>query len=576
MKSFQNKSWHVRTDYSDEDISFIREHIGCSFLMAKVLFNRFGSDIEEIRSFLAPSLSQLQNPCLMKDFKKAADRILLAIEREEKICIYGDFDMDGLTATALLYEVLLNLGAKVDTYIPDRIDEGYGIHKQALSRIVSNGVSLLISVDCGIKAVDEVAFLKESQVDCIITDHHEKGVELPSAFAVLNPKLVDSDVSLRDLSCVGVAFKLAHGVLMQWKEANHVRHEFDLRRSLDFVAMGTIADVVPLTGENRILVKTGLAVLNKSGRTGLQYVMERAKIKSTLNTYHVAFLLAPRFNAAGRLGKAEEAFRLLITQDSKEADELSLKLDDYNEKRRKIEGQILEEAEEKLKKRAGDRIVVIEDKNWHTGIIGIVASRLSERWKRPVLLIGSEREKRRGSGRSYGDFNLIEALEHVGDIFESYGGHKAACGFSIKQENVRELCKRLNQYADACSKEVFHAKLNISSLVDDDELNATTFEELKALEPYGYGNTRPAFLLKGCKLTSKPRIFKEKHVSFKLSANDKILSAVWYNGYEYLKANDELQVNTKVDVVFQLDMDNYHTPPKVSLKIEDMAFAEEK
>jgi single-stranded-DNA-specific exonuclease len=348
---------------------------------------------------------------------------------------------------------------------------------------------------------------------------------------------------------------------------------YDLKNALDFVALGTIADVVPLTGENRILVRAGLNVLNKSRRTGLQYIMERAGIKTSLNTYHVAFLMAPRFNAAGRLGKANEALRLLLTDDAREADDLSLRLEDYNDRRRRIETEILARAEGMLLSSSPGRVAVLEDPAWHTGIIGIVASRLAEKWKRPVILIGSEKDRRRGSGRSFGEFNLIEALETMPDLFESFGGHRAACGFSIKEERIDALRTRLHAHAERLSDEIFEGKIAVAAAIEPADVSTATCAELTKLEPFGYGNPKPVFVIRRAKVLSEPQFFKEKHVGLKLDKDGQVLPAVWYNANEVIKGQGAL-TGRKVDVAFHMDIDDYYMPPRAVLKVEDISFPE--
>ncbi|MBN1522552.1 MAG: single-stranded-DNA-specific exonuclease RecJ [Candidatus Aureabacteria bacterium] len=573
MKSFQKKTWEMAGSRSQKDIEAFRDDLRCSPLLARVLVSKFGQDIEAAREFLNPRLSNMTDPFSVEGYRDAAERIVRSLQAKEKICIYGDFDMDGLAGTALLYEVLRFFQADVCTYIPNRIDEGYGMHREALETLTAAGIKLMISVDCGIKAVQEVRFLNEKGVDCIITDHHEPGEELPGAFVVLNPKLLGDDHQTRDLAGVGVAFELAYALLKYVREKEIFDCSFDLRTSLDYVALGTIADVVPLTGENRILVSNGLSVLGKTSRKGLRSVMARAKINNPPGPYHVAFLIAPRFNAAGRLGKAHEAFDLLVSQSDEQTEHLSMNLEDYNEERRAMEMQVLSDAEDKLKDDSDCLIPVLEDKSWHTGIIGIVASRLSERWRRPFLLIGSEKDVRRGSGRSYGRFNLIEALDSVSELFENFGGHKAACGFTIREENIEELRRRLNIFAGNCPEDIFESKIFVSDEVRASELSLESLEDLRRLEPFGYGNSRPFFLMNKMKILRSPRVFKDKHVSFELEKEEELFSAIWYNGKEFVGGNAERMNGLSVDVVFQPDVDTY-SAPRVILKIEDMAFSE--
>ena len=574
MNTFKRKKWMIPDPISEKELEEIVEHIKCSSLFAKVLASKFGKDLNRIDDFLSSDLSQLKDPFIIKDLEKGAMRVISAIHSNERICVYGDFDMDGLTATALLYTVLQELGADVLSYIPDRIDEGYGISQNALQKLIEKGVSVVISVDCGIKSNEEVSFLKKNKVDMIITDHHEPGIKIPDAYAVINTKLNSEDNGLRELAGVGIAFKLAHGILKIWKESKKSEIDLDLRWLLDFVAIGTIADVVPLTGENRILVKSGMKILAQTRKTGLQYVMERCNIKKSINPYHVAFLIAPRFNAAGRLGKAEEALELLLTNEILVADKLSLKMEEYNEERKNIEQLIMEEADSMMKESVNDFIAVLEKESWHTGVIGIVASKLSEKWKKPVILIGSEKENRRGSGRSFGDFNLIEALDQMSELFQSFGGHKAAAGLSIEEKNISQLKSRLNDYAGKCSKDIFMDKLFVASICMAKDLNIDNINELSRMQPFGFGNPQPVFLIKNMQLISTPKILKQKHVSFRFKKDDMFFSAIWFSGKEYLESQQEMIPDTFYDIAFQPDINDYYSPPRLSLKIVDMAASE--
>ena len=570
MESLKKKKWVLADDLLGQDLEKIRNISGCSPLVARILRDRFGSDHRAIEDFLNPKLSNLIDPFALTDFKKAAERILHAVERKERIWIYGDFDMDGLTSAAVMEEVLLSLQAYVSIYVPDRIDEGYGLHLSALEKIASEGAGLIITVDCGIKAVEEVEYLRGKKIDCIITDHHEPGQVLPQAYAVLNPKLLPQNSEVKNLSGVGVAFKLAHSLLKLWSEQKGRRPDYDLRRCLDYVALGTIADVVPLTGENRILVRAGLKVLSATPRKGLCYVKEKAGIRGDMSSYHVGFQMAPRFNAAGRIGKVHEAYRLLVSDNVEEADTLSYKLEQYNEQRRQIQGQILSEAEEKLMACREDRIAVLEDKKWHTGIIGIVASRLAERWKRPVLLIGSEKGKRRGSGRSFGDFNLIESLEMIPEIFESFGGHKAACGFTIEEDSIQALRSFLNDHIRKLRDDIFEDRLPISARTDIAEISPETYKDLRLLEPFGFGNPRPVFLIEELKLAAVPKVLKDRHISFRFKKQGHFFPAIWFNGVDYIEDPASLNGDSLFNIVFQMDLDSFFKPPRIKLKIEDM------
>ncbi|WDU84359.1 single-stranded-DNA-specific exonuclease RecJ [Caloramator sp. Dgby_cultured_2] len=389
-----------------------------------------------------PDLRLLYDPFLLKDMDRAIDRIDEAIKKREKIYIYGDYDVDGITSTAVLYRAFKKLGVDVSFYIPDRVNEGYGINREAIDHISSLDVDLVITVDCGISAIEEVEYAKEKGLDIIITDHHECKERIPNTIAI-NPKRHDCQYPFKGLAGCGVAFKLVQALFKFYDLQGY--EEF-----LDLVAIGTIADIVDITDENRIIVKYGLEKILNSDKAGINAIKQVAGIKDKISTYNVAFQIAPRLNAAGRLSDAKIAVELFITNDNEKAMQIAKYLDQENKKRQQIEQEILDECIEKIQREIDlkrDRVIVLSSPNWHVGVIGIVASRIVERFNRPTILFYEEGETLRGSGRSIRGFNLYDNLVECKDLLVKYGGHELAAGLTIERSKLDDFRKRLNELA---------------------------------------------------------------------------------------------------------------------------------
>ncbi len=504
------KRWNVFASDRDKAMALSAE-LNVSLVLAQILLNRKIDSPSVGEIFLRADLEDCPDGSRLKGMTKACARIKRAIQKKEKIFVYGDYDVDGLTSCALLYSVLESLGANVHSYIPHRIEEGYGLNKEACGKLKQKNASLVITVDCGTGSFAEVEYLKSCGIDTIITDHHRPSSEkLPAAVAVINPWQTGCSYPEKDLAGVGIAYKLAENILSDKKEA---------RQYLDLVALGTISDVAPLTGENRILVKHGLKVLSRTSRPGLKALIEVSGIRTkTLTSMHVGFMLGPRINASGRMGSAQKALQLLLSRDYTEAGKLAKELNDNNRRRQREEEKTLREALVKVEQEINfkhHRSVVLHSEQWHPGVIGIVASRLAERFYRPTFLISLKGEVGKGSGRSIRNFPLFESLVKCDHLLEEFGGHAKAAGISILRKNLADFKEVFNQMA--------HEMLDAGDLIPQVDidmdiplnlLSEKLITELELCEPFGMANPRPLFASRGLKLKSRPRALSSKSLRF--------------------------------------------------------------
>ena len=444
-----DKIWNIKSKkIKEETIDEISKEHHIPRVISTILLNR-GIESKDIAPYLRKSMADIINPMLMLDMDKAVERITNAIQSNEKIAVYGDYDVDGITSTALLYKFLLSLGADVEYYIPDRKGEGYGINIMAVNKLFKQGIKLMITVDCGITAIGEVEFAKLQGMDVIITDHHTCKDRLPTAAeAILNPKRLDCDYPFDALAGVGVAFKLILALAIK----NGLKTTDVFNQYVDIATLGTIADVVPLLGENRVIVDKGLKILHNPKRIGIRAVMEVAGVlDKPLSASTIAFSIAPRLNAAGRLGSAATAVELLLTNDESRARELALLLDTENKERQQTERQIFDEALELIAKDPNfekKKVIVLAQENWHQGVIGIVASRLCDMYYKPCILISHTNGVGKGSGRSIKGFNLFDALTHCEKQLIDFGGHAVAAGLNVNMSDIDSFIKEINKYAD--------------------------------------------------------------------------------------------------------------------------------
>lgn len=458
-------------------------------LFVHLLANRGFQTSEEIESFLYPNQARLCNPFLMKGMREAVDRLERARGNHEKVLIHGDYDVDGVTGAAILSLALEKCKIAHETFLPDRAKDGYGVSRQAIEKAVKDGVKLLITVDCGISAKEEIAIARKAGIDAIVLDHHQlPGGGLPPADMILNPLQEDCLYPFKELSAGGLAFKLAQALL------GPQAFEF-----FDLATLSTVADLAPLREENRILVKEGLRQLSARKRIGIKALSETANLRaSEVKTSHVGFIFGPRINASGRMGSALTALRLLLTSSLREAKSLALILEEENRRRQQEERRVVNEAVEQVERTVNfsrDRVLVVADKGWHQGVIGIVASRLVERYHRPALVISLAQEKGKGSGRSIRSFHLVKALEAAQEHLLEFGGHEQAAGFSIEPEQIPFLRKKLNEYSHRTYPgEIFLKSIDIDLEISLAELSSQFLRELELLEPHGIGNPKPVFL----------------------------------------------------------------------------------
>ncbi len=565
----QQKIWVYKSSFLDRtEVENFAKKYGISLVMAVVLFNR-GIDTEEkLKSYLKKSLDSIYNPMLLPDMEEACQRVKKAILNNEKITIYGDYDADGVTSTSVLYTFLKKAGANVCYYIPDRFKEGYGLNIMAVNKISKGGTKLLITVDCGITSCGEVQLAKAQGMDVIITDHHTPQEKIPETL-VINPKRADSCYPFPDLAGVGVAFKLILGLgMVMGMKSTEIFEEY-----VELVAIGTIADVVPLKEENRIIVDRGLKALSKTENFGINSLLEIAGVKKEgLNTTSVAFGLSPRINASGRMESAKYSVDLFLEEDSGEAYKKALELDLQNRKRQETEKKILEEA---LKKIDADvnfsqkRVIVLSGEGWHHGVIGIVASRLTEKFYKPCIMISEENGIGKGSSRSIPGFNIFDALSHCSDLLTKFGGHSQAAGLSLSMADFEAFSEKINKYAkEKLSDEDMIKKISIDCRIKPQDVSIEYARVLEKLEPYGEGNETPVFAICGISAAIVARIGADgKHLRLRVTDGKKYINCVGFGMGDYA---DYIQEGDFLDIAFSMDINNFGGTENVQLILKDI------
>ncbi len=552
------KRWKI-VPVDQNAVAAMESATGLSPAACRVLVARGINTAEEAQAFLAGDLQGLHDPFLMKDMDKAVERVKEAIRSRERILIYGDYDADGISATALLMHNLDELGANLSYYIPDRLSEGYGLNRDRIRWAHEVDTRLIICVDSGVSSHEDIAFARETGIDVIVADHHEPPEgELPPAVAVLDPKRRDSTYPFRDLSAVGVAFKLYQGLTGETK-------------GLDLVALGTIADVVPLLGENRTLVRSGLEEINARRRTGVEQLIAVSGLgEKTLNAYNIAFQLAPRINAAGRVGSANVGVQLLLTNSVQAAAGIAKTLDSENKKRRGIEGQILEQAGAILSETfsSSQRAIVLADDRWHSGVIGIAASRLVDRYYRPTALIGLADNMGKGSARSIAGFDIHAALRSCEDLLETFGGHRLAAGFTIKAEMVDQLRDRIERLAaEGIPEEKLVPELTIDAVVRLDEIDGALVEQFEKFRPFGAGNRRPVLACEGVETVGTADVLKGEHLKFRVRQN-----GVWRAviGFGMADRHDAMTGCDTFDIAVTPQINKWRDRRQIQLILKDM------
>jgi len=557
--------WSMQQLYAQTSAT-LHDSLRISPVVADILAQRGFSQPEEVIEFLHPTLLNLPSPFCFHDMLRATDRLSLALRKAEKVLVYGDYDVDGVTSTSLLYKVLSDLGIQAVAYIPTRQDEGYGLNCEAIERAAKAGVNVLITVDCGITSVTEVALARTLNIDVIITDHHEPTDILPDAFAILNPKVEDSGYPFRDLAGVGVAFKLAQALLQTLGNSEvGIHSELEI---LDLVALGTIADLVPLVGENRIFVHHGLIQMEKTLHQGLEALLEECGLRGKpLKAGQIGFMVAPRINAAGRMDSARAGLELLLTEDLERASELARLLTRENQSRQETEKQILSEAISMVEKEPLPSVIVLSSDHWHHGVIGIVASRLVERYYRPVFIIAEDGEEAKGSARGISGYPVLEQLTTQAHLLTKFGGHRAAAGFSIRTENIEQFRAGLNQQALAFEETLFQAELKVDLQVSLDAVTGDLLRELEQMAPFGFGNPGPVLACRGVPVHTISAIGKERsHLKFRFGSQGEQEGIAFRIGERIHELNRE----KTLDVAFSLEWNNFRGRETVQLMIKDI------
>lgn len=560
------RKWEVRPLDKERAAAFAQTY-GVPFFLAMLMNIRGLDDAAHLQEFLGEG-EPLSDPFLLKDMDKAAARITRAVDNMEKIAVYGDYDADGVTSTAMLYSYLETRGADVIFYIPQREGEGYGMNIGAVEYLKEQGVSLIVTVDNGISSVQEVARANELGIDVVVTDHHRPPAILPDAVAVVDAYRPDDTSPYKHFSGVGIAFKL----LMALEDGAGDVEDL-LEAYSDLAAIGTIGDIVPLTGENRTLIRAGLERLSQSDRPGVQALLENAGVAGkALTSTNVAFTLVPRINATGRMGAPERAVRLLISGYEEEAEVLSEEICADNEERRRVEAEIAEAAFADIEAKGymKDRVVVVDGENWHHGVIGIVASRVTERCGKPCMIVSRGETEAKGSGRSIEGFSLFEAICACGDLLIKFGGHPMAAGITLKPENIEAFRKRINQYAAEHFPQMPTQTVTLDCKLNPAALSVSMAQSLTQLEPFGNGNPQPVFGLFNMELSNVTPVGGGGHLRLTLEKNGAVITAMRFN-----TKPEELpyHIGDKIDLAVQLEAREFRGQPSLTVIVRDMKFA---
>ena len=560
--------WNV-FKHNREQVAKLARELSVSPILAALLIARGQTDAVTAKQFLNPSFEQIHEPALLKGLEPAVARIFQAVERNEKILVWGDYDVDGTTGTVVLRKALELVGAQTGFHVPHRFTEGYGINIPVLEKAKTEGYSLIISVDCGITSFEPLHWARENGLDVIVTDHHlPKEDGLPPAVAVINPNQPGCPYPDKNLAGVGVAFKLAHA-LLRARGKEHLVKSF-----LKIVAIGTIADIMQLTGENRAIVALGLKDLPNARNYGLRALMEVAACTKEMTAYDVGFRIAPRLNAAGRMDAARAVVELLETDDFEKARVLADHLDQRNRERQEMQKQIVQLVfEEYLAsggRRAGGHFAVVAGNGWHRGVIGLAAAKISEKLHRPAVVISLADGIGVGSARSIKPYHLLSGLDSCAELMEKHGGHAQAAGMTIKAENIAALRLRLNEHAfSVLSEEDLIPEIQIDALVTSQNLSLALAEDLRQLEPFGAGNPRPTFLTRNLRLSSEPLLMKEKHLKLRLTdAASKTFEAVWWNGAEETEGLN-LRPNAQLDLAYTPEINRWNGQSRLQLVVKD-------
>lgn len=557
-----NKKWEYYICDQDK-VNEISKKFNIDRLLATILVNRGICKEDEIRKFLEPTREDFHDPFLLPDMDIAVDTIIKAIEEKENILIYGDYDVDGITSISVLQKFLEERGMNVANHIPNRLEEGYGLNKEAIKQIADDGYKLIITVDCGISGIEEIEYANSLGIRTIITDHHEPLDELPKAIAVVDAKRKDNKYPFNQLAGVGVVFKLiqAIGIKLGLNEKEYLKY-------LDLVCVGTISDIVPLVDENRVIAKLGLKLVNVTRNLGLKYLLQATGYKQ-IDSNAISFGIAPRINACGRMGHETEALDIFLSNDIDEVKELTEKLNNYNKTRQETEKKIVEEALELIEKNKENEksAIVLGSSGWHHGVIGIVSSKITETYFKPSILVSFENGLAKGSGRSIPGFDLHEALCKSSKYLEKYGGHSMAVGLSLKEENFEAFKNEFEKIAKESKVEEILPIIYIDGVVKQEDIKPEHIKELEKLEPFGEGNKMPLFAYKGLKINSIRALTEGKHLKLTLKDDNIIIDAIGFNMGHLV--NDYL-IGDKVDVVGVLEINSFNGIESVQINLKDI------
>lgn len=569
MLTITRKRWTIKPPGAIDTVRKLSQELNISLVLANLLVQRGVTSFDEAKQFFRPSLDNLHDPFLMKDMDKAIERLERALGDGEKILVYGDYDVDGTTAVALVYSFLKTLNANVDYYLPDRYKEGYGISTQGIDYAAENNFSLIIALDCGIKSVDKIAYANEKKIDFIICDHHRPGEIIPQAIAVLDPKRNDCEYPYKELSGCGIGFKLVQAFAM--------KHEIpfeNLLPYLDLVAVSTAADIVPVTGENRVLTFFGLNWLNANPRPGIQAILELTNVKKRLTVSDIVFIIGPRINAAGRMQDARQAVELLISANKEDALNEGRKTNDTNLERRSVDSSITEHAFRMIdddELHHTRKTTVLFHPEWHKGVIGIVASRLTEKYYRPTVVLTESNGMATGSARSVKDFDIYNAIESCSELLEQFGGHMYAAGLTMKLENVKLFQEKFEDVVSSTIEEhMLVQQVEIDSDLKLSEITPSFFNVLKQLAPFGPGNMHPVFRSTEVWDTGYAKIVGTNHLKFTATqaGNSKIyFNAIGFNLGEYLPL-----INRKLpfSICYTIEENEFNGKISLQLNVKDI------
>ena len=562
------KKWHLK-EIDSLTIEKLNSELNITSLFSRLLINRGILCQKDAKDFFLPTLEKLPNPNLMYGIKKSVERIIQAVGKNEKIVIYGDFDCDGITSTAILYNFLFSIGADVKAYNPDRLEEGYGINFDSIDKLVSEGYRLFITTDCGISENQVIEDSKKFSIDFIITDHHTIPEKLPDAYSIINPKLKDCKYPFKEICAAGVVFNLIVALRSSLRENGFFNDKIEpnLARYLDLVSIGTVADSMPIIGVNRIFVFNGLKEIKNTSRKGLKHLISKQKEKFSIRD--ISFDIAPKINAAGRVGKASNAVSLLTSDDDVEVERLAGIIQSNNQIRQQIQEKVFNEAEKlaeiKLQKHPDKSSLVLFSQDWHPGVLGIIASRIVKKYGLPCVILSSKDSIAKGSLRTANELNLYRVLEQCSNILIQFGGHSAAAGVTIYEDKIKEF---ENKFESIISNYDFEAgePLEIDSLVKFSEINIDLISDIEKMEPFGKGNPYPIFVSKNVKIESK-RVLKDKHLEMYLNQDNFKMRAIWFN---FNKSSSDME---NIDIVFTLQRDSFRGNNNINLNILDIEYS---